>query len=95
MRAQIQLKRVQDERDALLRNQLDFLRNIQRSDGVFLRQSRKASSKSETTVTREIQGVQAELDVISAKIQEWNTVRDQTVINSVDPLAALWLGFTL
>jgi hypothetical protein len=71
----MQLKRVQDERDALLRGQLDFLRNIQRSDAVFLRQSRKASSKSETTVTRELQGIQAELDVISAKIQEWNTVR--------------------
>ena len=61
-----------EERDTLLRGQSDSLRNIQRSDAVFLRQSRKASSKSESALTKEMQSIQGEIDVITSKVQSWN-----------------------
>jgi hypothetical protein len=63
-----------EERDTLLRGQSDSLRNIQRSDAVFLRQSRKASSKSESALSKEMQSIQTEIDVITSKVQAWNVV---------------------
>ncbi len=70
-----------EERDTLLKSQTESIRNIQRSDNVFLRAARKGSSKAESALTKELQSVAQELDQLKAAMQTWNDVSASCVAN--------------
>jgi hypothetical protein len=57
-----QIQRIVDQRNAMLRQELDAIQSVQRTDASHLRTSRKLTSKAESSITQELQSIVADAD---------------------------------
>lgn len=73
----LQVHKIIEQRDSVMRAQVDALTNIQRVQNGFLRSVRKTSSKTEATLTRELQSIVGDTDVIKKSLTNLSGVRSR------------------
>lgn len=71
----VQIQRIMEQRNMVLRQEGDAVQSVQRTEAAYIRNVRKLSTKTESTLTRELQSVVNDADALSKTVADISKVR--------------------